>query len=135
VTVVDVSVWVGCFLSDDIHYTRSLAWIVNQTASHGEFPISTPALAEIAGGLTRRAGSSLLGRRAVSRVLALPMIQLVPLDAVLGERAADIAATYPPRGTDAVYVAVAHAHGSTRLTWDTEIAARAHGLIRILEPA
>lgn len=134
-TVVDASVWVGSFLSDDIHYARSLRWIVHQTTSRAEFLIPTLALAEIAGALTRRAGSSLLGRRADSQVLALPTIQLVSLDGALGERAADIAATHYLRGADAVYVAVAQAHGAALITWDTEVAARASGLVRILQPA
>ena len=133
-TVVDASVWVSSFISDDVHHATSLQWIMQQTAQGVELVIPTLALPQIAGAIARRLGSSQPATRAVSRMLALPTLRLVALDASLGQRAADIAATHRLRGADAVYVVTALANGADLVTWDTEVIRRTAGLLGALEP-
>jgi predicted nucleic acid-binding protein len=67
-------------------------------------------------------------------MLALPTLRLASLDASLGQRAADIAATNRLRGADAVYVATALANGADLVTWDTEVVRRTAGLLQVVEP-
>jgi predicted nucleic acid-binding protein len=134
VSVVDASVWVASFLSDDVHHARSLQWIVDQTSSRSEILIPTLALAEIAGALARRTNSTVVGQRAIGLLLALPTLHLIPLDDAVGKRASELASTCRLRGADAVDVAVAQAHGSILITWDAEVAARAGALVRVLQP-
>jgi predicted nucleic acid-binding protein len=134
VTVIDASVWVSSFISDDVHHAASLQWIMQQSAQGVDFVIPALALPEVAGAIARRLGSSQPATRAVSRMLALPALQVATLDASLGQRAADIAATRRLRGADAVYVATALATRDDLVTWDTEVIRRTKGLLQVLEP-
>lgn len=71
--------------------------------------IITPliVLAEVAAAVRRETGDAMRARLFVDVVRGLPTIQLIPLDAVLADEAADLAGDEALRGMDAIYVAVA----------------------------
>jgi len=60
---------------------------------------------------------------------------LIPLDITLAQQAADVAAQYRLRGSDAVYAAVALRFGSTLITLDREQRERAAGVLVTRHPA
>ncbi len=68
-------------------------------------------------------------------LLRTPRLTVVPLDAGLGDRAAELAALLQLRGHDAVYVAVAQARGVPLVTWDQEVVARASTVVTVLQPS
>lgn len=77
-------------------------------------------LAEVAGPLSRLYHDPMRGRIYVDIVRALPQLQLVAVDAALGQLAADLAADLALRGMDAIYVAVAQQYHCTLVTLDDE---------------
>jgi len=91
-------------------------------------------LAEVAGAIARRTQSGRLGHQIAQSILRLPTLQLVTIDADLGDYAAEVASTYRLRGPDALYVAVAHRLQMPLVSWDKEQIERAAGLIPASEP-
>lgn len=53
-----------------------------------------------------------------------PNLHLVPLDLSLAHRSVDIAKAHHLRGSDSVYVVVAHRFDATLVTWDAEMLQR-----------
>jgi predicted nucleic acid-binding protein len=132
--IVDASVWPGAFLTTDVHHLASRGWLNQSIANADPFIIPTTALSEIAGAIARSSGIPLLGHRALAKLLQTPNIQIVPIDAALGEQAAKFAASLRLRGADAAYVAVADALGIALVTWDQELLTRAADAIRVRHP-
>ena len=60
---------------------------------------------------------------------------LVPLDAVIEDRAVHLAATTRLRGADAVYAAVAQQYGATLVTLDRQQLERLPAVVSVLSPA
>jgi predicted nucleic acid-binding protein len=104
-------------------------------ADGGTFALPLLILAEVAGALTRRTGQARLGDRAVATILANPAITLVAVDRQLATLAAQHASSFPLRGSDAVYTAVAEHLGIPLITWDNEQLNRAGGRIQVLQPS
>ena len=111
-----------------------MAWFDRQTTDGAIHAAPVLVLAEVAGALARVSGSRELAQDVVARVLRLPRLRLVAIDAGLGERAAEIAAELRLRGADAVYVAVAERLGLPLVTWDDEQYERARPLVPTLRP-
>jgi predicted nucleic acid-binding protein len=61
--------------------------------------------------------------------------QLIPLDDALIDMAAEIAADYALRGTDATYMAVARRHNCTLVSLDREQRERAAAIVITRTPA
>ena len=61
-----------------------------------------------------------LAREFAATLSRLPHLVWVPLDTTLAQQAADVAARYRLRGSDAVYAAVALRFGSTLISLDRE---------------
>jgi predicted nucleic acid-binding protein len=129
--VVDASVWVSALVARDRHHERSRAWL-NRQAGEAALTV-TPALAlpEIAGAISRRTGQATLATRAVSWLLRLPTLRLVPVDHRLADDAASLAGRLRLRGADATYVAVAYRLGVPLVTWDDEQRQRAAPLVTV----
>jgi predicted nucleic acid-binding protein len=66
--------------------------------------------------------------------VAVPRLQLMPVDAVLARSAAEAAADHLLRGADALYAAMAHLLGLPLITLDAELRRRAAGLVRVVAP-
>lgn len=118
--VVDASVWVSWFVPDDPHHDSSHTWI-NAQVIQGE-PMVAPvlALAEVAGAVARRTGSSEVAAGAISLMQRLPNARLVPVDSGLAQLGAMLAGGLRLKGADSLYVALAQRLGFTLVTWDQE---------------
>lgn len=91
-------------------------------------------LAEVSGAVTRRFSDHSLGIEAVDQLRAIRAVRLIPIDAELGDLAADLAASLKLRGADATYAAVAHLYNIPLVTWDQELLVRASAAIRTYTP-
>jgi predicted nucleic acid-binding protein len=131
--VVDASVWVSALLPDDAHHAASRVWLVRQSSST---TLVVPALAlpEVAGAIGRRTGLAARGEVALRRMTGVPGLRIVALDEALALSAARTAAQLRPRGADAVYVAVAQAHGLPLVTLDDELHDHAGGRAQLVRP-
>ena len=76
-----------------------------------------------------------LAREFATTLSRLPHLVLIPLDTTLARQAADVAAQYRLRGSDAVYAAVALRFGSTLITLDREQRERVTSVLLTLYPA
>jgi len=85
-------------------------------------PIIVPTLLfpEVAAAVMRGRQDDELAREFAATLSRLPHLVLVPLDTTLAQQAAEVAAQYGLRGSDAVYAAVALRFGSTLITLDRE---------------
>jgi predicted nucleic acid-binding protein len=135
VRVVDASVWVSLYATDDVNHSATLAWF-EQVADAGEELVApTFALVEVAAAMARRTRNPEDGRRAAARLLATPSRILVPVsDDLLGD-AAELAVTLLLRAGDAPYVAVAARLGIGVVTWDREQLTRGAAVVQTATPA
>ena len=88
-----------------------------------------------AASLARRTGSVGVGQNSIQWIMRFPGMNLLPLDGARALQAAQVAATYRPRGADAVYVAVAQEFGTTLVTWDTEMLTRGAQAVTVMTPS
>ena len=91
-------------------------------------------LPEVAGGSSRRTGIPALGDAAAGSILGDPSIALILLDRTLITLSAQHAATFPLKGTGAVYAALAEREGILLVTWDSAQLTRAAGRIQVQRP-
>lgn len=134
VYVVDASVWVSRLLPVDVHHRPSYIWLEDRVAQGDLLLAPALLLAEVAGAVARRTGRPELGAQALQLLLQLPTFRLVPVDAQLAQRGAEMAAKQRLRGADALYVALAHELGLPLLTWDQEQHARGGAVVRVMTP-
>ena len=94
-----------------------LTWLREQAT-----PIIVPTLVlpEVAATISRVRGDAALARDFAGALSRLPNLVLVNLDATLARQAADAAAQYRLRASDAVYAAVALRFGARLMTLDRE---------------
>jgi predicted nucleic acid-binding protein len=104
--IVDASVWVAIFRSNDVHHDSSVQFLQVVIAREQELDVPNLALAEIAAVFARQTGSARLATRTIRALLALPGLQRHELTDALADRAALQAAmvagkclssTYPRR--------------------------------------
>ena len=132
---VDASVFVNGFNPYEAGHEESrrlLALLQEQAA-----PIVVPAslLPEVAAAISRGRQDADLAREFAAALSRLPHLVLISLDTTLARQAADVAAQYRLRGSDAVYAAVALRFGSTLITLDREQRERVTSAILTLYPA
>ena len=132
---VDASVFVNGFNPYEAGHEESrrlLALLQEQAA-----PIVVPALLlpEVAAAIGRGRQDADLAREFAAALSRLPHLVLIPLDTTLAQQAADVAAQYQLRGSDAVYAAVALRFGSTLITLDREQRERVTSALLTLYPA
>ena len=132
--VVDASVWVAYFLTADVHHHASLRWLQEQTRLGIELLVPDLALPEVSGPVARSTGRPDEGLEAAHRMVQRVGIRRVGLDRQLMDQAMMLAARLRLRGADAVYVAVALRHRVPLVTWDTQMRARAGGVVPVLQP-
>jgi len=119
---VDASIFVSAFTPSEPAHQASKAFL-RQLRQSGA-PIILPALVivEIAAAVGLGQGKPELGLAFALEVSRLPGLTLVALDAALAQEAAELAARYRLRGSDAVYMAVARRFGATLITLDDVVA-------------
>ena len=94
----------------------------------------TLLLPEVTGPISRET-SELDGRRVLFELGRLLTLRILPLTHEQGRLSARWAARLQLRGADSVYVALAHRHGMTLVTWDGEQLARAPAAVSVRTPA
>lgn len=132
---VDASVFLNAFNPYEPGHENShlLLALLQERAT----PIAVPTLLlpEVAAAVGRGRQDADLAREFSATLAHLPHLILIPLDAVLAQQAADVAAQYRLRGSDAVYVAVALRFGSIMITLDREQQERVSDVLTIRYPA
>jgi predicted nucleic acid-binding protein len=100
-------------------------------------PIIVPRLllAEVAGVLRRLTRDPIRARLAVDTLVSMPHVQFIALDDALIDAAAEIAADYALRGSDAIFVAVARQYNCTLVSLDREQRERAAAVVSTRTPA
>ena len=133
--VVDASVWVSRTLASDTHHVSSTKWFAR--IDHEDAFLVAPAImpAEVSGAIARRVRSSRLAHRVLNGILRTPILRLVPVDRSLAEDAARIAVDLRLRGSDALYVAVAHRLSVPLVTLDVQQLTRGRRVISALRPS
>ena len=127
--VVDASVWVARYVADDVHHAGARQWIFD-TVSRG-LDVFEPSivLPELAGAVARRTGNARYGVSAATELIALPGIDMVPVDTQLARLSAELAASLGLRGADAAYVATAVEQEAVLITLDQEMMSRAASVV------
>jgi predicted nucleic acid-binding protein len=100
-------------------------------------PIIVPnlVLAEVAAAVSRTRRDPIRARIVVAALADFEHVQLIPLDNLLAQEAAELAGDRALRGADAVYAAVARRYGCALVSLDREQCERAAPLVRTLTPA
>lgn len=132
---VDASVYLNAFNPkepDHADSRRLLAYLQSQA-----IPAIAPTLLlpEVAATISRGRDSADLATQFTEALKRLPHLVLVSLDEALADQAADVAARFRLRGSDAVYAAVALRFGSVLVTLDREQRERARRLVKALTPS
>ncbi len=130
--VVDASIWVARLVSEDIFYEPVKEWMSTRLEEDDQFLAPSLLLAEIGGAISRRTTPS-LGLKAIEQVQSLPGLQLVEMENLLLQEAAQLAARLGLRGADSTYVALAARLDLPLMTLDIDQKERAAKRIKVLE--
>lgn len=131
----DASIFVRDLNPGDPEHAVCRALIERLAAQHIPIVAPTLLLAEVAGVLSRELRDPMRGRVSLTLLQALPNLMLVPLDVVMAQTAAELAADRGLRGADATYVAIAQHHACRLITLDREQRERAAPIIPTQTPA
>jgi predicted nucleic acid-binding protein len=132
---IDASVFLNAFnpFEEGHQDSRRLLALLQEQAA----PIIVPTLLlpEVAAAIARGRDDAELARRFAATLKRLPHLVWVPLDETLAQQAAEVAAQYRLRGSDAVYAGVALRFGSTLVSLDRQQRERVVRVIPAQEPA
>ena len=117
---VDASVFLNAFNPHEAGHDESHRLLARLQAEAIPIVVPTLLLPEVAGTVARGRRDQVLAREFSRAISRLPHLVLVALDALLAQRALELAAEYRLRGSDAVYTTVAMQFGSTLVTLDRE---------------
>ena len=131
---IDANIWVGALDNSDPFAATCRDCLL--TAAEKSAILYSPLLLSIEvaatiGRKTRNAGD---GQEASQWVRDFRSHLWQPLSEELAKEAEHFASTLFLRGADAIYVAVAHLHDATLLTYDSEVIKRASKTIRVMTP-
>jgi predicted nucleic acid-binding protein len=118
--VIDASVHVADARPQEPNHAEARALLAHLAAKRRMVYLPEIVLAEIAAGISRGTGQRALAQRLVAALRRVPHFQYVPVDDVLGDLAASLAAEYQIRGCDAVYVALAWQQGVPLITLERQ---------------
>jgi predicted nucleic acid-binding protein len=131
---IDASVFVSAFTPSEEAHQTSKAFMREVRESGVPIIVPTLVIPEIAAAIGRGQGKPDLGYSFAIEVSQFPNVTLVNLDESLAESAAEIAATYRLRGSDAVYAAVAKRFATELVTLDTEQLQRMKKAVKVRKP-
>jgi predicted nucleic acid-binding protein len=117
---VDASVFLNAFNPYEVGHEESHRLLARLQEQAVPIIVPTLLLPEVAAAVIRGREDEDLAREFAATLSRLPHLVLVPLDTTLAQQAADVAAQYRLRGSDAVYATVALRFGSTLVTLDRE---------------
>jgi predicted nucleic acid-binding protein len=132
---VDASVFVNGFNPYEAGHEESHRLLTLLQEQAAPIVVPTLLLPEVAAAIGRGRQDATLAREFAAALNHLPHLVLIPLDTTLAQQAADIAAQYRLRGSDAVYAAVALRFGSTLVTLDQEQRERVASVLLTRYPA
>jgi predicted nucleic acid-binding protein len=132
---VDASVFINGFNPYEEGYEHSRRLLVRLQEEAVPIVVPTLLLPEVAAAVRRGRDDHDLARRFAARLRRLPHLVLVSVDEMLAQQAADVAAQYRLRGSDAVYAAVALRFGSTVVTLDREQHERVAAVVTARAPS
>lgn len=132
---VDASVFLNAFNPYEARHEESHRLLALLQAQAVPIIVPVLLLPEVAATISRGRGDADLARQFAAALSRLPHLVLVSLDTILAQQAADIAAAYRLRGSDAVYAAVALRFGSALVTLDREQWERVAELLPTRYPA
>jgi predicted nucleic acid-binding protein len=133
-TVVDASVWVALFKDDEIEHAACRRWLDEAVA--GGVPLSAPTLLlpEVGGALGRGLADPSLATQALVLLESGGLVEIHPVTAKLGQRAATLAIHHRLRGADAIYVSLAEHLGAPLVTLDRQQGERGAGIVEVWRP-
>ena len=132
---VDASVFLNAFNPYEAGHESSHRLLARLQERAAPIIVPTLLLPEAAAAISRGRNDNDLAREFAATLSRLPHLVLVPLDTTLAQQAADVAARYRLRGSDAVYAAVALRFGSTLVTLDREQQERVADTLPAYQPA
>ena len=132
---VDASVFLNGFNPYEPGHEESRRLLAQMQEQAIPIIVPTLLLPEVAAAIGRGREDADLAHRFAATLRRLPHLVLIPLDETLAGQAADVAAQYRLRGSDAVYAAVALRFGSTLVTLDREQRERVAEVIPTRLPA
>lgn len=132
---VDASVFLNAFNPQEQGHEESRRFLMWLRRSSIPIVVPTLVLPELAGAVARGQRDRELARRFAEAVARLPRLTLVALDETFARQAAEAAARFQLRGSDAVYAGVALRFGSTLVTLDNEQKTRVAPFVEAREPA
>jgi len=135
VYTIDASVFLNAFNPYEAGHEESHRWLAQLQEQATPIIAPTLLLPEVAAAVSRGREDEDLARQFATSLSRLPHLVLVPLDTALAQQAADVAARYRLRGSDAVYAAVALRFGSTLVTLDREQRERVAEALTAHDPA
>ncbi len=135
VYTVDASVFLSAFNPREPGHAESQSLLKRMQDAARPIAVPTLLLPEVAAALGRGQGNPTLARQFAAALKQLPHVIWVPLDSVLADQAADLAAEYGLRGSDAVYAAVSVRFGSTLVTLDRQQRERVSGAVAARTPS
>ena len=132
---VDASVFLNAFFPSEAGHRESNRFL--RVIQEQGIPVVVPflLLPEIAGAVSRIQSNPALARDFTASLRRLPGLTFIPLDGLVAQAAADIAADHRLRGSDSVYAAVAMRFGTTLVTLDREQLRRLEGVVTCRQPS
>ena len=132
---IDASIFVSALRPVEANSATSQRFLTI-VSSDESVDIACPMLVliETAASLSRTTSDDSLGLAALDFVHATPRLTLLELNRARTESAARIAVSQRLRGADSVYVQTADETGSTLITWDAEMLARAPAVVGTMTP-
>lgn len=131
---VDASVFLNAFNPYEVGHEVSHSLLARLQEQAAPIVVPTLLLPEVAAAIRRGRGDEDLARKFAAALSRLPHLIWIPLDRTLARQAAEAAARYRLRGSDAVYAAVAFRFGSILVTRDQEQRERVSGVITAYLP-
>jgi len=132
---IDASVFVNAFNPTEAGSEQSWRFLAQLLEAGIPVFVPTLMLVEVVAALARKQNDAALALKWMEKIQQLDYLTFIPLDDDLTQEAAEIAAVYRLRGSDAVYVAVARRFAAVLVTLDAEQAQRAAALLPIRPPA
>ena len=131
---IDASVFVSAFTPSEEAHQACKAFMREVRESNVPIIVPTLVIPEIAAAIGRGQGKLDLGYSFAKEVSQFPNLTLVNLDESLADIAAEIAAHYRLRGSDAVYAAVAKRFATELISLDKEQLKRVKAIVKVRKP-
>jgi predicted nucleic acid-binding protein len=132
---VDASVFLNAFNPYEVGHEASHRFLAGLQEQAVPIIVPLVLLPELAAAVSRGREDEALAREFATALTRLPHLVWVSLDSTLARQAADVAAQYRLRGSDAVYAAVALRFGATLITLDREQLERVEAVLAARTPA